>query len=39
MELPEYRLPRLNNIYHFVLEEIISLFYKTSTIIVLTNET
>lgn len=36
MELPEYRLPRLNNIYHFVLEKTISLFRKAGTIIVLT---
>lgn len=36
MELPEYRLPRLKNIWHFVWEKTVALFRKAGTIIVLT---
>ena len=36
MELPEYKLPRLKNIWHFVWEKTVALFRKAGTIIVLT---
>ena len=36
MELPEYRLPRIKNIWHFVWEKTVALFRKAGTIIVLT---
>lgn len=36
MELPEYKLPRLKNIWHFVWEKSVALFRKAGTIIVLT---
>ena len=36
MELPEYKLPRIKNIVHFVWEKSVSLFRKAGTIIVLT---
>ncbi len=36
MELPEYRLPRPPNIWHFVWEKTVALFRKAGTIIVLT---
>ena len=36
MELPEYKLPRLKNIWHFVVEKTVALFRKAGTIIVLT---
>ena len=36
MELPEYKIPRLKNIWHFVWEKTVSLFKKAGTIIVLT---
>ena len=36
MELPEYRMPRLKNIWHFVWEKTVALFRKAGTIIVLT---
>ena len=34
MELPEYKVPRLKNIWHFVWERTVSFFRKASTIIV-----
>ena len=34
MELPEYKLPRLKNIWHFVWERTVSFFRKASSIIV-----
>ena len=36
MELPEYKLPRLKNIWHFVWEKTVSFFKKASSIIVVT---
>lgn len=36
MELPEYKLPRLKNIWHFVWEKTVALFRKAGSIIVLT---
>ena len=36
MELPEYKIPRLKNIWHFVWEKTVALFRKAGTIIVLT---
>ena len=33
MELPEYKLPRIKNIIHFVIEKTISFFKKAATII------
>ena len=36
MELPEYKIPRIKNVVHFVLEKIVSLFKKLTTIIVVT---
>ena len=36
MELPEYKLPRIKNIFHFVWEKIVSLFKKLTSIIVIT---
>ena len=34
MELPEYKLPRLKNIWHFVWEKTVSIFRKLTSIIV-----
>lgn len=36
MELPEYKLPRIKNIVHFVWEKSVAFFRKATTIIVLT---
>ncbi len=36
MELPEYKIPRIKNIVHFVWEKIVALFKKLTTIIVVT---
>ena len=36
MELPEYKISRLKNIWHFVWEKTVALFRKAGTIIVLT---
>ena len=36
MELPEYRLPRLKNVLHFVWEKTVALFRKAGSIIVVT---
>ena len=36
MELPEYKMPRIKNIIHFVWEKIVGLFKKLTTIIVVT---
>lgn len=36
MELPEYKMPRLKNIVHFVWEKSVAFFRKAATIIVLT---
>ena len=36
MELPEYKLPRIKNVIHFVWEKIVGLFKKLTTIIVVT---
>ena len=36
MELPEYKLPRVKNVFHFVWEKIVSLFKKLTSIIVIT---
>lgn len=36
MELPEYKLPRLKNIWHFVWEKTVALFRKAGSIIVVT---
>ena len=36
MELPEYKLPRIKNICHFVWEKTVSFFKKASTIILIT---
>ena len=36
MELPEYKVPRLKNIWHFVWEKTVALFRKAASIIVLT---
>ena len=36
MELPEYKLPRLSNIWHFVWEKTVSLFKKLTSIVVVT---
>ena len=36
MELPEYKIPRLRNIWHFVWEKTVALFKKAGSIIVLT---
>ena len=33
MELPEYKLPRIKNVFHFVLEKTVSVFRKMTTII------
>ena len=36
MELPEYKLPRIKNIFHFVWEKTVGIFRKMTSIIVLT---
>ena len=36
MELPEYKIPRIKNVIHFVWEKIVALFKKLTTIIVVT---
>ena len=36
MELPEYKLPTVKNVFHFVWEKIVSLFKKLTSIIVIT---
>ena len=36
MELPEYKIPRLKNVWHFVWERTVSFFKKASSIIVIT---
>ena len=36
MELPEYKIPRLKNIWHFVWEKTVALFRKAGSIIVFT---
>ena len=36
MELPEYKLPRVKNVIHFVWEKIVGLFKKLTSIIVIT---
>ena len=36
MELPEYKIPRPKNVWHFIWEKTVSLFRKAGTIIVLT---
>lgn len=36
MELPEYKLPRIKNVFHFVWEKTVGIFKKMTSIIVLT---
>ena len=36
MELPEYKLPRISNVFHFVWEKTVSLFKKLTSIVVFT---
>ena len=36
MELPEYKLPRIKNVFHFVWEKTVSLFRKLTSIVVFT---
>ena len=36
MELPEYKLPRISNVVHFVWEKTVSLFKKLTSIVVVT---
>ena len=36
MELPEYKMPRIKNIWHFVWDKTVSFFRKASSIIVIT---
>ena len=36
MELPEYKLPRIKNVWHFVWEKTVSLFRKLTSIVVFT---